>query len=585
MAEATPFSPDREAGSHCEPCQQKAASGGSGEAAPAKATTPPCDLKSLTVTLETPYGTISKTGFKPEAHPPIDGLSSELNHLLQMHSVVIHRVSPATAAPTQLQGAHGSAGGTPALPVVGKARASAAMKSNCGAHPEMVETPEPADKAKAGKLSISTTEWKVSDFGAMMFRGKSVGDLVFGDRAHKIFDADTCGRPASGDPVGSLSGIAQIAIADEWDITLHGGKGIELKLSTSTKYSAEESYGKGYRGTSEKIESKTEKNLESTGWTRKSKVEDSLSGDTYRSVEHSGGTTTTIDYLALESESKSKRESKDTFNADGSRKIRSSVRDSFTLKIQRNGATVFDPSEIVKSLEKFGEELSAVFQRLARLKELFDRGARVAFPGSLTFDLAFALTLLKGSVRARFWPERRQPLQGPHHYIEDFRTRFQAVVDLLLARLEVKPKITAMASLYSEYIASLKVEIEGSVVGAGNLAFSIHQSTGDMAVQANAFVPMSVAATGTGSAVSFYVMGTASMKSAMRYTCASTWQPFTLSAAKHRITNDRLECSVVVKRGNKIWEYFGFGEAKKWMSWPKDGPFVWIEANAMEQSW
>lgn len=195
------------------------------------------------------------------------------------------------------------------------------------------------------------------------------------------------------------------------------------------------------------------------------------------------------------------------------------------------------------------------------------------------------MTLMKGSIRSRFWPEPLPPKVGGSYHIDDFRTRFQAVVDLLLAKVEVKPKITAMASLYSEYIAGIKVEIEGSVSGAVNLSYNISDQTGNLAISANGYLPMSIAATGTGSAASFYLMASASATSAMRYTLAATYNAMTISAAKHHITNDRLECQVVVKRGNKVLEFFGMGEPKTWISWPKDGPFVWIQTNAMELRW
>ena len=585
MASATPFSSDKVAGGLCETCGDKAPASERAGKSTANANRGPCDLNSLTLTLQTPFGTVSKTGTRQQASLPINGLSQDLNLLLQSHSVVIHRVSTATLGVNQLQGAYGSAGGSPAIPVGGTASARAQMKSNCGSHPEMFEEPKPDTPDKAGKLSVSTTEWQVSDFGKMMFAGKSVDDLVFGDRASKIFDADSCGRPASGDPVISLSGIAQIAIADEWDITLLSGKGIELNLSFSGTASAEYSRGDGYSGSATNTVLKAESSYESVGASRKKTLEASSGTDAYHSVEHSAGVTTIIDSQKTESKISASSESRDTFLEEGRRKILATVQDSFTFKVARNGKSVFDPSEIVKSLKKFGEELGAVFARIGRLKELFDRGARFALPASIAFELSFSLTLLKGSVRARFWPEKREPKVGASYHIEDFATRFQAVVDLLLAKIEVKPKITGMASLYSEYIASLKVEIEGSVSGAANLAYNIDDGTTLTVIQANAHIPMSISAVGTGSAVSFYVMASASAQSALRYTWAATYDAMTMSAAKHRITNDRLECSIVVKRGNKIAEFFGFGEAKEWISWPKDGPFVWIESDAMEQSW
>lgn len=586
MPEKSPFPANKQASGAVQACAKPMApgsTGGSGSGANGKTPpTKPCDVATITLNLTSDGKTISKTGSAKKASSPLPGVSDDINTLLGGHAVVIHRSIPTTIMTNHLT----AAGTTASLPVLGKANASATMKSTCGKHPTITESPLPSEPSKKGALSVSTTKWEVSDFGQMIFKGKSWRDLFYGDRSSVTYDALSCGTPASGNATTALKAVAQIAIADEWLITFASGKGIEIKLSANVTHEKETSYGSGYKGTYNSTTQTLKGSLESTGMSRSSEIKPVISQDNYNRTQNlGGGYQLQTDYSSTTQSQSREFKSTDVFMADGKRKILSDASSSLTLEIKRNGTSVFNPSEIAESFKKFGEELSGVFERVARIKDLLERGAKIAFPMSLSFDLAFALTLLKGTINARIWPDTPKVLQGGTYYIEQRESRFQVGVSLLVAQLKVDPKIEAQASVISKFIASIGIAIEGSIGGSVSLDFNIDYGTASYIVQAHGRIPMSISATATGYAASFYVMAQGSVTSAMNYTWGAEYRPLELSAARHHLTNDQLACELVVKRGNKIAEYFGWGEAKEWFKWPKDGPFIWIEAGAMQQSW
>ena len=586
MPKASPFPSNTPAAQAVQSCPKPVATSApltsGATVAPVQKPTKPCDIKTITLSLTSDGKTITKTGSINKASAPLPGVSDQINELLGKNAVVIHRAIPTAIMTNQST----RAGITPELPVSGKAKASAVMKSTCGQHPTFTETPEPDTPQKSGALSVSTTTWQVADFGKMVFQGKSMRDLFYGDRSAVTFTATSCGAPAQGNATTSLQAVAQVAIADEWDIKLVSGTGIEIKLSTSATATRENSYGSGYRGTSTGTSSQIKGSIDSVGYSRSGNLKVSAEQDDYNRTQNlGGGYQLDTQYRSNSLEVSSKSTSEDVFFADGSRKILADAKESFTVDIKRNGASYFSFDEIIEALEQFGEALGEVFERVGRLKTLFERGAKLAFPMSLSFDLAFALTLMKGSISGRIWPGERRVLEGGTYYIEDRNSKFSLIVDLLVAELKVEPKIEAQASVFSKYVASITLTISGSVAGSASLNFRVDYATTSYIVQAVGHIPMSIAAEATGSAAGFYVMAQGKMQSALNYTWTAEYRPLELSKAQHNLTNEQLACELVVKRGNKLLEWFGVTEEKEWFKWPKDGPFIWIETGAMNQSW
>jgi hypothetical protein len=582
----SPFPAEKPATNTVQQCPKTAGAGSTTNgAAPApekpKPVTP-CDLANITITLASDSRTITKTGSRKMASAPLPGISAQVNGLLADHAVVIHRAIPTAILVNQQEQAEF----TPSIPVVGRARATATMKANCGQHPVIKETPPPDDPALSGVLSAETTQWEVSDFGKMLFRGKSWHDLFLGDRAAVTFEATTCGAPASGDPVTTLKGVAQVAIADRWEITFVSGKGITLSLAASRHSTRNTQFARGYRGTSNSLTQGVTASVNSVGYSRSAEVTASRSHESAKQTQNLGGgyrleTSTTTDTT----EHSIKTSSTDVFVADGTRKIIADAEDCFVLQIKRNGIEIFNLAEITKDLRKLAEALNEVWLRLSNLKNLFENAAMLAFPMSLKFDLTFELTLLKGSVKARIWPDEVQILEGANYYIEERDSKFEVGLDLLLAKLEVVPKIEALAKVISKHIAGLSIDIEGSVAGAVSATFAINYNTTSEIIRIDSRIPMSISATATGYAASFYATAQGSIRSAMMYTWRSEYKFLELSRARHSLDNEQLYCELVVKRGNKILEYIGLSEAKEWFRWPKDGPFIWIEAGAMKQDW
>jgi hypothetical protein len=582
VPEGSPFPADKPANGAVQPCTKPmvlTSGSATGANPPPKK---PCDVATITLNLTSDGKTIAKTGSSKQASGPLTGVGDEINALLAGHAVVIHRAIPSTIMTNQLT----AAGTTVSFPVAGKASASASMKSTCGKHPTITESPEPSEPAKKGALSVSTTKWEVSDFGQMIFKGKSWRDLFYGDRSKVTYEATSCGAPASGNATTSLKAVAQIAIADEWNITFASSKGIEIKFSSNVTHEKENSYGSGYRGTYNSTTQTLGGSLTTPGIERSSQIKTSTSQDNYNRTQNiGGGYRLDTDYRSTTQSYEKEFKSKEEFMANGQPKMLSDAQESLTLEIKRNGTTVFSIDEIKESWKKLTEEIKSISDRVARITDLLERGARIAFPMSLSFDLAFALTLLKGSINARIWPDKAKVLQGGTYYIEQRQSQFQVGVSLLVAQLKIDPKIEAQASVVSKYIASIGIVIEGSIGGSVSVNFNVDTGTTSYIVQAHGRIPMSISASATGYAASFYVTAQGSVTSAMNYTWGAEYRPLELSAARHHLTNDQLSCELVVKRGNKIAEYFGFGEATEWFKWPKDGPFIWIEAGAMQQSW
>lgn len=594
MPRRSPFPARKPASSAVQQCPLQA-QGAKGE--PAKGangggasgnwdTTPvkPCDLRKIVVSLTSDGKTVTKQGTKPQASPPLPNVSDQVNGLLTAHAVVIHRAvktEPSTSA-IRTTGIGKEIGGT--------AVCAGPMKSSCGQHPVIKEDPEPETPADKGKISVSTTKWEVSDFGKMIFKGKPWRDFFYGDRKSIKFDATSCGAPASGDPVGSLTGIAQIAIADEWIITFISGKGISISVKKKERRESEYQTGLNYSGQKDSRSKESEYSEKSAYKTFEDKSSLSAEYDRYKKSIKVDEKTEVLLEQGAEAKIEAKRETstefhEDAFTQDGRARILAQAGDCFNFKVERNGETIFDPKEIKEKIDEFAEEVSDTWDRLARMKDLFQRGALAAIPVAVTFEIECEANFMKGSINARTWPEKTAPIEGATYYIEDFRNRFQLNLDLEVASLTLKPKVSAFVALVSKYIASIEIELEASLTGRVQVGFSIDDTITQQSVVARSSFPMSVAATGTGSALSYYLMAKGEMKSALRHIWTAEYNFMNLSAAEQEITNDRLSCELVVKRGNKVMEWFGLGEPEECYRWPEDGPFIWIEDNAMKQTW
>jgi len=51
------------------------------------------------------------------------------------------------------------------------------------------------------------------------------------------------------------------------------------------------------------------------------------------------------------------------------------------------------------------------------------------------------------------------------------------------------------------------------------------------------------------------------------------------------VRSDRVAFRASARYGNKIWDFIGLGSGEPSWQWPEEGPFVWLEENALSRDW
>lgn len=609
----SPFNPAAAAGSVVQPCplakQGGSATGTSSNGQLIPLTREmrdqllPCDVKSVTLALKGPKGSINVTGTSKSASAtPIAGADPEINKLLAAHSVVIVEIVPANTMSEKVGSGNGQSRTSELTITKGKAKAdvffSVKMKAQCGTHPEFKRTPalKSDDKddtdVRARELSVGTQEWTAQQFFKAIGGGVKFSDFVFGQQDTAVFCVDSCGRPAAGDATTSLTGYARIALADEWQAEFAWARGFKLEFNESSEFGRDLKDGSRMRSSSSKIESSIEQ-FESEN--SNTEVRNKAGQRLYSETESEGNDP---EYKYTKGRSKGSIEAQASWT---SRKERKDVADAFkeqgdslkdltkdgtiSVKLTRNGTSLVDSGNLSKILEDLQETLETGLDLVNRLALLLQTGVKAGIPVTVTFGLEASLVLLKGQFRARFWAEMAAPHQAGTYYIAGHRRRFQVGVSLTIIELSMTPSFTLEAKVLHKWVGSISLTIEAKIGGSAKVDFSVTDATGAADFKAVGTIPMSVKGSGEASAISMYFLVEGEATSCITYVWTLGYDSDCFTWQKNKVRSEELTLTASCRFGNKIWDLFGFGSDDPYWQWPKDPPFVWLEQDAISKSW
>ncbi len=558
----------------------------------------PCDIKSVTVTLNVPGGKIiSVTGNTPSASavglPDVD---PDTNVLLSEYAAVIQYVAPAVANGAAAPSATNEVNAYSAEPLHGTVFMKEAMRANCGHHAEVVRAPELKKKEtdkRRGTLEVKTKDWSALEFVKGLFGGGDLPGFVMAQRKAMAFEAGSCGWPANGDPVGHLSAIVEMVIADDWRLDFSWRQGLAFNFS----HSATE--GRAYRdGT--KTESRAtssqfndedgRKETKSSAITRDGKA---IYSSTFDSSKEKGKQKEESASLSGNSMERDVEVFKDTDSAALAKlktlsdtQAKKSFNEGLQIRITRNGVAVLDSDQWGKLIKEIQDIINTFNDFLFRLMLLFEMGAKAGIPVSITLKFELQLVMLKGSIFARTWPEQTPAKQSGAYYITGYQPRFQVGFDLNLFSLTLKPSFTFQAKVVHSWIASATITIEASVIGECNFRQAFSTGSEHYSRKFGAGIRMSVKGTGELAAASCYLKIEATAASGINFTQVMTFDGSSLKFGLREVKSRRVEFFATFRRGNKILDYFGIGSSEPDWQWPEqnEGPFVWIQPGALNRT-
>lgn len=564
----------------------------------------PCDVKSVSLTLADDKTSITVTGTQHRAAAAIAGVDPELNELLGKYSAVIVQIVPATTISDKVGNANGQARTAELTTTKGSAKAtasfSAQMKAQCGSHPSFHRTPahKPEDAKdkdpKVRDLSVGTQEWTAVNFLKAIFGGTKFSDFIFGQQEDVAFTAGSCGYPAAGDATKTLNGLARLIIADEWVGEFNWGQGFKLEFGASVMHGKDMRDGTRMKSRSTSRESSVKSLDESDSFSAVTKDGKLL----YGKVERKGGDapkeyTYKGQSLSGSIEADMKRWDStalpknlaDSFKEKGD-KLKNLTNDgTLSVKLSRNGKSLVDSANLSKLLKDVQETLETALDLINRLVWLLENGAKIGIPVTLTFGLKASIVLLVARTYARFWAEKQPPRQAGTYYLAGYRRRFQLGVDLTVATVSITPTITLQAKFLHEWVASITLTVEGKISGSAKIGYNI--TDGMTAADFNAVgkFAMSVKGSGEAAAASCYVIVEGQASSGITYVWTGGFDGESMKGQQNKVTSDQLSFQATARYGNKVWDFLGLGSDEPDWQWPSDGPFVWLDENAISKSW
>jgi hypothetical protein len=550
----------------------------------------PCDIRSIEITLHAANGTtVSVIGTTSAAHP--DGLpdvDARTNTLLSEYAAVIQ-----FAAPARFGDANGALDTNPidemnADKLRGKVTMRETMRANCGNHAEVIRAPSVAETPhyhdpRAYPLEVSTQVWTFTGLIKSLFGGADIREFVSGQRKAVAFDANSCGWVTKGNPVGSLSGIVEMVIADQWVITFRWAQGFAFK------FGAKSSYLKDLRDGTH-VRSQSRSSQRSGGAESETKSTTMTQGDNtiYTSRKNEDGTVTISDPNSASAERGAADQPTETSATKKLEAALSAAKGAdfnrgLQLNVSRNGKTMLDTTELATALEDLINTISTISDFFYRLTYAFEEGARAGIPVSITFGFDLDFRVFKGDVDLRIYPEMTSPKQSSSYYISGYRPRFELGINLELFYLSLNPSITFSAKFIHEAVASLVIQIDATVTGSAYYNNKFRDGgKSDSRVLIGA-MRGSIKGTGTITLATFYVKGEGEARSGIQWRKSIDFNGLNLKFSKGRMRSHRFEFTLAGRYGNKIWDKLGLGSDDPDWQWPPEeqGPCIWLEENAV----
>lgn len=546
----------------------------------------PCDIASITVGLTTRSGGVTLTGTCPAATvAPLPDVSEELNALLLSKAVVIHYVVL----------------GTDAKEMVGNATASATMKSSCGAHPVPTRTPvDPkGGSPTAAKIAVDTTDWELSTVFSGLWGEGSLGDLVCPASDSVAFAFDSCGLPAGGNATTGLSGVAQIAIADQWEGEIRWAEGFQISFSDETKQTTNRKDGTeviehAYERSVPLMEDVETKYVDVAKGKATTYIEGKVGSEPVRYVkENSDSIETDVrDRVSKMVEgdrtgvvAKSYNNIADRLKAATTFLDEELYDKGLAAKITRNGEDVLDTDNWGEILSNVQSAVQNGADLIYRLMWAVENAARIGFPFSLILKTELDLRILQGKVKFRAWPEALPVRQAGTYYLADYRRRFEVGVNCTVFDGEFTFTAEAQVKLFHELIAAGTLTFEFKIAGEAGIDFTFANGIAAPDRKMGGKLGGSVKGTGEGAAASFYYKVEGDVSVGINYEFSVAFDGLRMVNPRHKVGNEAVELRATVRRGNKIMDMIGLGSGKAAWQWPEDGPFVWLEEDELVKTW
>lgn len=488
-----------------------------------------------------------------------------------------------------------------------KKSAAASVKTSaaecCDLHPAIMPYAEDV-YARRGfgsmeiDLSIDTVSLDYTEFFSRLWKWSGFSELVSPATVEKTFMVAGCSAPSSGKPRGSFSGLARMTARDEWRVEYALPAGLSLKFSRSATGSA---YHGGARETSSSTSLKTRAGSDSASYASsasdyRSGTSTSSSSSTSLNVKTSDKTSTTTTSIKHQSAQLSavgavdpgaahrfgkavdemNDETPGKLQALGSRLSSATGPDKAALRVVRNGAEL-STADIEGMVKRITETVQAVSDALDSACQIAKGGLKAAAPASITATIGFEFSLFAGTAAFRHWRVPAAPISGPAYYIETSDSRWTLGVSMTLAKGSLNAGIEGQVKFIAAWIASGTLSVEAKLTGSASLSFNVGKGDAPVAVTGAGWYGATVAASGDITVAAYYATLTAQIEGGVRYLYEGDFDSVDLRPKTSRLRSERTTFSVKVMRGNKLREFFGFGESKTAYKWPSDGPLVLFE--------
>ncbi len=488
-----------------------------------------------------------------------------------------------------------------------KKSAAASVKTSaaerCDLHPAVMPYSED-EYARRGfgsmdiDLSINTVSLEYTEFFSRLWKWSGFSELVSPATVEKTFMVAGCSAPSAGKARGSFSALARMTARDEWRVEYTLPAGLTLKFNRSATGSA---YYGGARESSSSTSLKTRAGADSANYAASSSnyrsgASISSSSSASLNVKTSDKTSTTTTSIKHQSAGLSavgaadpgaahrfgkavddmNDETPGKLQALGSRLSSKTGPDQVALKVVRNGAEL-STADIDGMVKRITKTVQAVSDALDSACQIAKGGLKAAAPASITATIGFEFSLFAGTAAFRHWRVPAPPISGPAYYIETSDSRWTWVFSMTLAKGSLNAGIEGQVKFIAAWIASGTLSVEAKLTGSASLAFNIGKGNAPVAVTGNGWYGATVAASGDITVAAYYATLTAQIEGGVRYLYEGDFDSLDFKPKTSRLRSERTNFTVKIMRGNKLREFFGFGESKTAYKWPPDGPLVLFE--------